>query len=296
MGIPGGPSGMVVLAVDDDELALEELSRQLRAHAAVATVLTASDAGAALRVLRGHREPTPDAVFLDVAMPGLDGLETARVLARLGDTPSVVFVTAADDRAVEAFEVGAVDYLLEPVRPARVWAAVDRVVLARARAAARAAAERTAPPDEIVPVELAGCTTLVPRSEVHFVEAHGDYARLYTDAGHHLVRIPLAVLEQRWRESGWTRVHRSYLVSLDRVTALEPGGSGHVVRLGRGRDAVELPVSRRHLRDVRARLRERQAPATGAAERAATDPDGARTPNSMSLVTSPRSISTRSLT
>src|SRR5204863_139501 len=86
------------------------------------------------------------------------------------------------------------------------------------------------------------------------VLAVDDDARLHADETTHLVRISLATLAERWGDAGWVRIHRSYLVAADRVTALEPGGVGRVVRLGRGRDAVELPVSRRHLREVRAAL------------------------------------------
>lgn len=244
---------MTVLAVDDEAATLAELTTLLRAHDTVATVLTASGAGEAMRILQARRDPTPDAVFMDVALPGVDGVELARAFAGMTPTPSVVFVTAHEGRAVDAFEVGAVDYLLKPVRPDRLEDSLWRVLARRERAAARRSINAIT--DEIVPVELAGTMTLVPRSEVRYVEAQGDYARLHTAVAAHLVRIPLTVLEERWREAGWVRTHRSYLVPVAQVTALEAGGPGHVVRLGRGQTATELPVSRRHLADVRARLR-----------------------------------------
>jgi len=241
------PDGIVVLAVDDEEPALATLTELLRTHPYVTATQHATDATTALKLL--YADPQPDAVFTDIGMPGMTGLELARAIARLPVPPPVVFVTDHDDCAVDAYEVGAVDYVLKPLHP-------DRLDLALARVMARRAATPVAlpPPDEIVPVELAGTTTLVPRSNVRFVEARGDYARLYTDTATHLVRISLTTLAERWREAGWVRIHRSYLVAADRVTALELGGMGHVVRLGRGRDAVELPVSRRHVRAVRAQL------------------------------------------
>lgn len=245
---------MTVLAVDDEEPTLAELTALLHAHDTVTTVLTAAGPGEAMRILRARRDPPPDAVFMDVALPGVDGVELARLFSELTPTPSVVFVTAHEGRAVEAFEVGAVDYLLKPVRPERLGDALWRILARKERAAARRAT--TAIADEIVPVELAGTMTLVPRSEVRYVEAQGDYARLHTAEGAHLVRVPLAVLEERWREAGWMRTHRSYLVPIAEVTSLDIGGPGHVVRLGRGRAATELPVSRRHVADVRARLRD----------------------------------------
>ena len=94
----------------------------------------------------------------------------------------------------------------------------------------------------------------MPRSAVRYVEAQGDYARLHTQEGSHLVRIPLSVLEDRWREAGFVRIHRSFLVSLPLVTELRLSGSGYVVRVGSGPDCAELPVSRRHTRELKDRL------------------------------------------
>ena len=239
-----GPGGIVVLAVDDEEPALATLTDLLRGHPSVAEVRQARDAEGALRLLRS--DTAPQAVFTDIAMPDMTGMELARAAAGLSAPPPVVFVTDHNDRAVDAYEVGAVDYVLKPLRPERLDMALVRVLARRA-----AMPVPFAPPEEIVPVELAGRTTLVSRSDVRYVEARGDYARLHTEDTTHLVRISLATLAERWRDAGWVRIHRSYLVAADRVTALEPGGVGHVVRLGRGHDAVELPVSRRHLRDVK---------------------------------------------
>jgi DNA-binding LytR/AlgR family response regulator len=167
--------------------------------------------------------------------------------------PSVVFVTAHDDRAVDAYEVGAVDYLLKPLRAERLAASLDRILANRAAGAAEPVREESSE-DEVIPVELAGTTKLVPRSAVRYVEAQGDYARLHTHEGSHLVRIPLSVLEDRWREAGFVRIHRSFLVSLPLVTELRLSGSGYVVRVGSGPDCAELPVSRRHTRELKDRL------------------------------------------
>jgi DNA-binding LytR/AlgR family response regulator len=161
-----------------------------------------------------------------------------------------VFVTAHDDRAVDAFDLGAVDYLLKPLRPERLAESLRRVVAARSSGSD---ADRS-DDDEVIPVELAGTTKLVPRSAVRYVEAQGDYARLHTHEGSHLVRIPLSVLEDRWRDAGFVRIHRSFLVSLPLVTELRLSGSGYVVRIGSGPDCAELPVSRRHTRELKDRL------------------------------------------
>jgi len=246
---------LTVLAVDDEAPALDELAYLLDRHAAVGEVLRAGDATAALREL--NQRPV-DAVFLDINMPGLSGLELAKVLARYAQRPAIVFVTAHDDKAVAAFDVGAVDYLLKPIRENRLDEAVRRVL-----------ARRTAPPSDrpaaavdvhaesdVLPAELGGITSLVPRDSISWVEAEGDYARLHSASGAHLVRIPLSTLENRWREHGFQRVHRSYLVALRFVTGLRTVDGAVLVRLranGASPD-VELPVSRRQARELRDRV------------------------------------------
>ena len=230
---------LTVLAVDDEPPALDELAYLLRADPRVGEVLTAPDATAALKVLDAA---AVDAVFLDIRMPGLSGLDLARVLARFAAPPPVVFVTAYDDAAVDAFALHATDYLLKPLRADRLAEAVRRV--------AEAGSPEVPAPGSI-PVELGGVTRFVPLADVRFVEAQGDYARLHTATGSHLVRIPMAALEERWAAAGFVRVHRSYLVSTAHIGELrvEPGGS-HVVVVG-GR---ALPVSRRHSRELKDRV------------------------------------------
>jgi DNA-binding LytR/AlgR family response regulator len=234
-----------VLAVDDEPPALDELVYLLGADPRVGSVAAASDATEALRVLR---DGEVEAVFLDIRMPGLDGLELARVLRRFASPPTVVFVTAHDDRAVDAYDLGAVDYLLKPLRPERLAESLRRVTAARDQAAPTPAGERS--DDEVIPVELAGRTTMLPRSEVRWVEAQGDYARLHTAETSHLIRVPLSVLAERWADAGFVRIHRSYLVALRDVRELRLTGSGYVVRTG----DRELPVSRRHTRELKDRL------------------------------------------
>jgi len=276
--------GLIVLAVDDEEPALEELAYLLGEDPRVGVVLKASDATDALRILNGrqgvrgpsvmaqHNGGPPrqtainpmtgtsvvertdvDVVFLDIRMPGLDGLELARVFSSMAVPPEVVFVTAHDDRAVDAYEVGAKDYLLKPLRAERLGAAIDRILANRATHSSEPSREDGSE-DEVIPVELAGTTKLVPRSAVRYVEAQGDYARLHTHEGSHLVRIPLSVLEDRWRDAGFVRIHRSFLVSLPLVTELRLSGSGYVVRVGNAPECAELPVSRRHTRELKDRL------------------------------------------
>ena len=122
--------------------------------------------------------------------------------------------------------------------------------------AARAPAPKPAASDEeIIPVEMAGTTTMVRRSAVRFVEAQGDYARLHTRDNSYLLRVPLAQLEARWANAGFLRIHRSFLVFLPAITEVRSTASGYTVRIGTGENAPVLPVSRRYGRRLKDTLR-----------------------------------------
>ncbi|BCI54633.1 DNA-binding response regulator [Mycolicibacterium litorale] len=243
-------SGLTVLAVDDEVPALDELAYLLGRHPDIGAVVRVGDATSALRELN---QRTIDAIFLDINMPGLSGIELAGVLRNFAHRPAIVFVTAHDDKAVAAFDLGAVDYLLKPIRQDRLDEAVRRVGVARN---AEAPTPGDEPDSDVVPAEVGGITHLVPRESIGWVEAEGDYARLHSASGSHLVRIPLSTLETRWRERGFQRIHRSYLVALRLVTGLRTSDGAMLVRLraNGSSPAVELPVSRRQARELRDRL------------------------------------------
>jgi DNA-binding LytR/AlgR family response regulator len=240
-----GPRGLRVLVVDDERPALDELAWLLGRDERVERVVTADSAAEALRLLQ--EEPV-DAVFSDIAMPGLSGLDLARVLSRFKHPPPVVFVTAHEQHAVDAFALDVVDYVLKPVRDERLAEAVRRVV--------SSARPGDAQPDDSIPVELGGVTRFVRRSEVRYVEAHGDYARLHTPSGNPLIRVPLTTLEEEWRDAGFVRIHRSHLVALAHVAEVRMDGGRCTVVLG----GEELTVSRRHTRALRDLLVRRAKP------------------------------------
>ncbi|MEU0335414.1 LytTR family DNA-binding domain-containing protein [Streptomyces sp. NPDC006193] len=253
-----------VLAVDDEQPALEELLYLLGKDPRVGTAVPAPAATEALRRLSRAMEDGPDGpdgfdvVFLDIDMPGLDGLELARLLGGLAAPPLIVFVTAHEDFAVRAFDLKAVDYLLKPLREERFAEAVRRVAdLVRAGRGPRPAALPPPAPalGDQVPVELGGVTRFVPVADIAYVEAQGDYARLHTGHGSHLVRIPLSTLEDQWRSRGFVRIHRSRLVALGRIEELRLDGGNLTVRIG---DRI-LAVSRRNARELRDLLASRAA-------------------------------------
>ncbi|WP_129841005.1 LytTR family DNA-binding domain-containing protein [Streptomyces sp. RFCAC02] len=234
-----------VLVVEDETVTRQELARMLAALPETGPVREADGGEAAVRLLGTG---SFDAVFLDISMPGLDGMAVARVLRMLSAPPAIVFVTASERHAVEAFGIGAADYLLKPVRAERLAEAVARVAAPRGRTGAAA---RDLDELAVVQVETGRRTVFVRRDDVHYAEAQGDYVRLHTAAGTHLVRLSLSHLEEVWGPAGFVRAHRGYLVAVHWVRDLRASSSaGLLARTPAG----EVPVSRRHARALKERL------------------------------------------
>lgn len=264
---PPANARLRVLAVDDEGPALQDLARLLEASPRVDQVTLAAGSGEALRLLGEERF---DVVFLDVRMPGLDGLELAGLLSRFAEPPDLVFVSAYEDGAVGAFEhdLHPLDYLMKPVSRARVEQALGRALsggypagtgaskaAGAAHPASDPAGEASGLTDDIIPVEhqRGGATRLLARSAVLYIRAEGDYVRLHSDSGRFLVRASLSDIEQRWRPHGFVRVHRSYLANLHRAVEIRPElGGGATMVLA---DGSQVPVARRQVAELRRRLR-----------------------------------------
>jgi DNA-binding LytR/AlgR family response regulator len=247
--------GLRVLVVDDEAPAREELAFLLSRDELVGEVVVVGGAEEALRHLD---DGEVDVVLSDVHMPGLDGLDLTRAVARLASPPAVVFVTAHEEHAVQAFELQVVDYVLKPVRAARLAAALRRATGAGAGSgtggAGRTGGERRGDADETLSVELGGVTRFVQRSSVLWAEAQGDYVRLHTVDGSHLLRSTLSQLDERWAPAGFVRIHRSLLVAVRAVRELRSDDGHHTLVVASGGLRRELPVARRHAREVRERL------------------------------------------
>ncbi|EHR49915.1 response regulator of the LytR/AlgR family [Saccharomonospora marina XMU15] len=239
--------GLRVLAIDDVPAALADLCGMLREAPEVSDVVAAGDPLSALKLLRSDEF---DAVFLDISMPGLDGLELAALLRKLANPPVIVFVTAYEAHAVAAFGIGAVDYLLKPVRAERLAEALTRV---GRFSQSEEPTQQRGTPDAMaaLPVESGGRTRYVPRRDVQFVEAHGDYVRLHARSGVHLVRMPISRLEEYWSGAGFVRTHRGFLVALSAVRELRSDSVGGLLA---HTDLGDVPVSRRHARELRQQL------------------------------------------
>ena len=249
-----------VLIVDDEPLARRRLDILLKAIPDVEVAGAAPDGAAARRMIGELR---PDVMLLDIKMPGLNGFQLLDALPA-GTAPIVIFVTAFDHYAIEAFKRAAFDYLLKPVEPERLRAAIAR---AREALTSRGAAERVRELEEIIGNLRQGASDAAPRFErevwvqdrddrlslpvaaIDWVGAERDYVRIHSGGRSYLVRQPLGGLEAKLDPAVFRRIHRSSLVRLDRIVRLRStlGRSSVVLSTG-----AELPVSRRCVAKLKA--------------------------------------------
>ena len=238
--------------VDDEELARQVLREFVTAHPEIEI---AAECANGFEAVKSVTELKPDLVFLDVQMPKLDGFE---VLELIGTGAAVVFVTAHDNYAIRAFEVHAVDYLLKPFGADRFEAALARAKARLAGAIPGAASlnARPAPsPAELaaaarppaqyldrIPVRDGTRVFIIPVAKLDYAEAQDDYVALCSEGKKHLKQQTISSLEAALDPSRFLRVHRSFIVNLERVARIEPyGKDSHVAVLPNG---TQLPVSR----------------------------------------------------
>jgi len=246
MKTPDETRTMRVVIVDDEPLARARLRELLGEHGGVAVVAEAGDGHAALHACAEH---APDLVLLDIVMPGIDGLETARHLAAFEPRPAVVFCTAFDAHALSAFDAAAIDYLVKPVRPERLAAALDRV---RTFAAGRDHAgsphlgqqRRTH-----LCARMRGSLRLIPVEDVHYLQAEEKYVVVHHARGEDLIEESLKSLEDEFGER-FVRIHRNCLVARHELVELKRAPDGHVQAILRhGKQPLE--VSRRCVSTLR---------------------------------------------
>jgi two-component system LytT family response regulator len=235
---PASADALRVLVVDDEPTARQRVVRLLRE---IPGVLVVGECGSGREAVRAARARRPDLVFLDVAMPGVDGLSVARYLAA-PDGPLVVFVTAYGEHALEAFRVHAADYVLKPIDRARLRDAVEhaRLAVRRARLAADPGA-RPAAAGARVALRDGHRTHLVPSADILWIESFGNYARVYTPVARYIHRATMAALTAELAPLGFARIHRTVIVNAARVVRLGPAGGGHEALLDTGH---RLRVSR----------------------------------------------------
>ncbi len=246
---------MKVLIVDDERPARDRLRTLLEHepdHVVVGEAASGSDA------LALSNELQPDAVLLDIRMPGLDGIETAHHLNALERPPAVIFATAYDEYAIDAFEAKAVGYVLKPVRRHKLTAALEnatRITTATLSDIASDAGIRAA--REHVCARVHGELQLVPIDDIVSFRADQKYVAVDHDGGEVLIDDSLKSLESEFGDR-FVRIHRSALVAVGRIAAVEKttGGRYRIALRGNSQlEGKELIISRRHLADVRRRLK-----------------------------------------
>ncbi len=241
------------LVVDDEPLAVERLQLLLARMDGVTLAGTASEGAAALRMVEATG---PDAVLLDIAMPGMDGIDVARALARVPNPPVVIFVTAFDMFAVAAFDVEAVDYVMKPVSAERLGRAVERARERLAAGGERPTGDEAGSPfvEEFWVSEARGLVRL-SAADVDRVSAERDYMRLHVGKRSWLINHTIGKLEEELDPARFVRVHRSAIVRRDFVSGLKRDEGGRWwARLA---DDSEQKVGRLYLANAKGLARRR---------------------------------------
>ena len=240
---------MRIVIADDEPLARSRLRELLDSQDGVEVVAEADDGRAALHACAEHH---PDLVLLDIAMPGIDGLEAARHLAAFEPRPAVVFCTAFDAHALSAFDAQAIDYLVKPVRPERLAAALERVrTFAAGREHAGSAGHGKSRTH--LCARMRGSLRLIPVEDVHYLQAEEKYVVVHHARGEDLIEESLKSLEEEFGDR-FVRIHRNCLVALARLAGLDRAPDGRVLARIEG-IAAPLEVSRRNLPALRKLVR-----------------------------------------
>jgi two-component system, LytTR family, response regulator AlgR len=234
-----------VLVVDDEPLAVERLQILLAKQPGVSLVGTASDGEAALRVIDAVE---PDLLLLDIAMPGMDGIDVARALSGRAEVPLVIFVTAFDNFAVAAFDVAAVDYLMKPVQPDRLARALARAREHPRLSAAPAAAPQSRYVEEFWVPEHHGLVR-ISADKIDRITAERDYMRLHVGARSWLIHRTIGKLEEELDPALFVRVHRSVILRRDMIVGLTRDEGGHWN--ARMPDGAEQRIGRSYAENVR---------------------------------------------
>lgn len=234
-----------ILIADDEPLAAERLQLLLARAPGVDLVGTASDGEAAVRLAEGLQ---PDVVLLDIAMPGMDGIDVARALSASSVNPAIVFVTAFDNFAVAAFDVAAIDYLMKPVQVERLERALARTRSWLDSGGKSQPASQSAHVEEFWVPDHSGLVR-ISASDIERVTAERDYMRLHVGPRSWLIHRTIGKLEQDLDPARFLRVHRSVIVRRDTIIGLYRDEGGHwTARLNGG---AEQRIGRSYIDDVK---------------------------------------------
>ncbi len=244
-----------VLIVDDEDLARLVIRELLSEHPEIEILADCANGFEAVKAFAEHK---PNLIFLDVQMPKLTGFD---VLELIGTDVPVIFITAYDQYAMRAFDVHAVDYLLKPVGKERFEAALERAKgrIGEKMPAASELAAAARPPQQFLErlvVKDGTKVTLIPVAKLDYAEAQDDYVALASQGKKHLKQQTIASLEACLDPNSFVRVHRSYIVNLERVARIEPYGKDS--RLAILADGTRLPISRAGYARLKSLLDERK--------------------------------------
>ncbi|UPK66867.1 LytR/AlgR family response regulator transcription factor [Chitinophaga filiformis] len=205
---------MNCLIIDDNKLARTAM-KQLASH--VDQLRVAGECSSALEAYNILQKEKIDLLLLDIEMPGMSGIELTRNIGKKG--PIIIFTTAKKDYAVEAFELHVADYLIKPVTPSRFLQAIER-----AKEVQQATSREVHDTDnEFVFIRDSGILKRIRLDDILYLEAMGDYVKLHTSQKFHAVHSTLKAIEERLPETKFMRVHRSYIVALDKIEAIQDG-------------------------------------------------------------------------
>lgn len=237
---------MKVLIVDDERPARARLSRMI---GDLGEHLVVGESVNGVEALGMAQSLEPDIVLMDIRMPGMDGIEAARHIAKLEQPPAVIFTTAFSDHALEAFETHAVDYLLKPVKQDRLQAAIDAATRpTRAQASRSGELLSELEQRQHICARVRGSLVLVPVEDIYYFHAEQKYVTVRHRGGEVLIEDALKALENEFTDR-FFRVHRNALVSLAEIGGMQSGDDGHQITFRDIDDRLE--ISRRHLPGVR---------------------------------------------
>jgi len=235
---------MKVLVVDDEPLARQRLEQILSPMEQISEVLSASNGLQAIEICQQDK---PDVVLLDIRMPGIDGLETAQHLSQMEKVPAIIFTTAYDEYALEAFKVSAVDYLLKPVREEKLHQSLLKACQLN-RAQLQAIKSQPSGRTNIT-AKISGNIKLIPVADIFYFQADQKYVTVMHQHGETIIEDTLKELQAEF-DAGFIRVHRNALVAKKFISGIHKNNEGHTFVTLNGCDSM-VEISRRHLSAVK---------------------------------------------
>lgn len=229
-----------VIIIDDEPLARSMVKEYLADHADIEVVQECGDGFEGVKAITHH---LPDLIFLDIQMPKITGFE---MLELVDNPPDIIFTTAFDEYAMQAFETNAIDYLLKPFSKDRFDKAIAkwRNQLTKSDSVKNIIEDSVKQPEESnrVVVKAGNTIKIIPVEDIHFIEAYDDYVKIHTKDGFHLKKKTMSFFEKALDDKQFVRVHRSYIISLQQLTKIEmKEKDSHVVKMKTG---AVVPMSK----------------------------------------------------